>query len=180
MKIISGNSNIELSKEISEYLKIPLSETTMTRFSDKEIFVEIAENVRGEDVFLIQSTSFPANDNLMELLLVIDALKRSSAKNITAVIPYYGYARQDRKVAPRTSISAKVVANLLTNAGASRVVTVDLHAGQIQGFFDMPVDNLFTYLKGNGQFIFGSPIQTIIYFVPLPIIMVESIELLKR
>ena len=117
MKIISGNSNIELSKEISEYLKIQLSETIMTRFSDKEIFVEIGENVRGEDVFLVQSTSFPANDNLMELLLCIDALKRSSAKNITAVIPYFGYARQDRKVVPRTAISAKLVSNLITKAG---------------------------------------------------------------
>ena len=118
--------------------------TNIRRFSDGEIYIEINENIRGNSVFVIQSTSNPANDNLMELLLVVDALKRSSAKNITAVIPYYGYARQDRKVAPRTSISAKVVANLITNAGASRVVTVDLHAGQIQGFFDMPVDNLFT------------------------------------
>ena len=143
MKIISGNSNIELSKEISEYLKIPVSETTMTRFSDKEIFVEIAENVRGEDVFLIQSTSFPANDNLMELLVAIDALKRGSAKRITAVLPYFGYARQDRKTGPRTPISAKLVANLITTAGANRVLTMDLHAGQIQGFFDIPVDNLY-------------------------------------
>ena len=118
--------------------------TNIKRFADGEIYIEINENIRGNSVFVIQSTSNPANDNLMELLLVIDALKRSSAKNITAVIPYYGYARQDRKVAPRTSISAKVVANLLTNAGASRILTVDLHAGQIQGFFDMPVDNLFT------------------------------------
>ena len=143
MKIISGNSNIELSKEISEYLKIPVSETTMTRFSDKEIFVEIAENVRGEDVFLIQSTSFPANDNLMELLVAIDALKRGSAKRITAVLPYFGYARQDRKTGPRTPISAKLVANLITTAGANRVLTMDLHAGQIQGFFDIPLDNLY-------------------------------------
>ena len=143
MKIISGNSNIELSKEISEYLKIQLSETTMTRFSDKEIFVEIGENVRGEDVFLIQTTSFPANDNLMELLVAIDALKRGSAKRITAVLPYFGYARQDRKTGPRTPISAKLVANLITTAGANRVLTMDLHANQIQGFFDIPVDNLF-------------------------------------
>ena len=143
MKIISGNSNIELSKEISEYLKIQLSEATMTRFSDKEIFVEIGENVRGEDVFLIQTTSFPANDNLMELLVAIDALKRGSAKRITAVLPYFGYARQDRKTGPRTPISAKLVANLITTAGANRVLTMDLHAGQIQGFFDIPLDNLY-------------------------------------
>ena len=144
MKILSGTSNLKLSKDISKQLKLKLVNTNIKRFSDGEIYIEINENIRGNSVFVIQSTSNPANDNLMELLLVIDALKRSSAKNITAVIPYYGCARQDRKVAPRTSISAKVVANLLTNAGASRVVTVDLHAGQIQGFFDMPVDNLFT------------------------------------
>ena len=144
MKILSGTSNLKLSKAISKNLKLNLINTNIRRFADGEIYIEINENIRGNSVFVIQSTSNPANDNLMELLLVIDALKRSSAKNITAVIPYYGYARQDRKVAPRTSISAKVVANLLTNAGASRVVTVDLHAGQIQGFFDMPVDNLFT------------------------------------
>jgi ribose-phosphate pyrophosphokinase len=144
MKILSGTSNPKLSKDISRQLKLKLVNTNIKRFADGEIYIEINENIRGNSVFVIQSTSNPANDNLMELLLVIDALRRSSAKNITAVIPYYGYARQDRKVAPRTSISAKVVANLLTNAGASRVVTVDLHAGQIQGFFDMPVDNLFT------------------------------------
>jgi ribose-phosphate pyrophosphokinase len=144
MKILSGTSNQKLSKDICKQLKLKLVNTNIKRFADGEIYVEINENIRGNSVFVIQSTSNPANDNLMELLLVIDALKRSSAKNITAVIPYYGYARQDRKVAPRTSISAKVVANLITNAGASRVVTVDLHAGQIQGFFDMPVDNLFT------------------------------------
>ncbi|MDA9624358.1 ribose-phosphate pyrophosphokinase [Pelagibacteraceae bacterium] len=144
MKILSGTSNTKLSKDISKQLKLKLVNTNIKRFADGEIYIEINENIRGNSVFVIQSTSNPANDNLMELLLVIDALKRSSAKNITAVIPYYGYARQDRKVAPRTSISAKVVANLLTNAGASRIVTVDLHAGQIQGFFDMPVDNLFT------------------------------------
>ena len=144
MKILSGTSNQKLSKDIAKQLKLKLVNTNIKRFSDGEIYIEIKENIRGNSVFVIQSTSNPANDNLMELLLVIDALRRSSAKNITAVIPYYGYARQDRKVAPRTSISAKVVANLLTNAGASRVVTVDLHAGQIQGFFDMPVDNLFT------------------------------------
>ena len=144
MKILSGTSNLKLSKDISKKLKLKLVNTNIRRFADGEIYIEINENIRGNSVFVIQSTSNPANDNLMELLLVIDALKRSSAKNITAVIPYFGYARQDRKVAPRTSISAKVVANLITNAGASRVVTVDLHAGQIQGFFDMPVDNLFT------------------------------------
>ena len=144
MKILSGTSNQKLSKEICKLLKLKLVNTNIKRFSDGEIYIEINENIRGNSVFVIQSTSNPANDNLMELLLCIDALRRSSAKNITAVIPYFGYARQDRKVVPRTSISAKVVANLITNAGASRVVTVDLHAGQIQGFFDMPVDNLFT------------------------------------
>ena len=143
MKIISGNSNIELSKEIAKYANTPLSTANMTRFSDKEIFVEIDENVRGEDVFLIQSTSFPANDNLMELLVAIDALKRGSAARITAVLPYFGYARQDRKTGPRTPISAKLVANIITTAGADRVLTMDLHAGQIQGFFDIPLDNLY-------------------------------------
>ena len=140
MKILSGTSNLKLSKDISKNLKLKLINTNIRRFADGEIYIEINENIRGNSVFVIQSTSNPANDNIMELLLVIDALKRSSAKTITAVIPYFGYARQDRKVAPRTSISAKVVAN----AGATRVVTVDLHAGQIQGFFDMPVDNLYT------------------------------------
>ncbi len=144
MKILSGTSNLKLSKDICKNLRLKLINTNIKRFADGEIYIEINENIRGNSVFVIQSTSNPANDNLMELLLVIDALKRSSAKNVTAVIPYFGYARQDRKVAPRTSISAKVVANLITNAGANRVVTVDLHAGQIQGFFDMPVDNLFT------------------------------------
>ena len=144
MKILSGTSNLKLSKDIAKRLKLKLVNTNIKRFADGEIYIEINENIRGNSVFVIQSTSNPANDNLMELLLLVDALKRSSAKNITAVIPYYDYDRQDRKVAPRTSISAKVVANLITNAGASRVVTVDLHAGQIQGFFDMPVDNLFT------------------------------------
>jgi len=144
MKILSGTSNIKLSKDISKRLKLKLVNTNIKRFADSEIYIEINENIRGNSVFVIQSTSNPANDNLMELLLCVDALRRSSAKNITAVIPYFGYARQDRKVAPRTSISAKVVANLISNAGASRVLTVDLHAGQIQGFFDLPVDNLFT------------------------------------
>ena len=144
MKILSGTSNPRLSKEISRKLKLKLINTNIKRFADGEIYIEINENIRGNSVFVIQSTSNPANDNIMELLLCIDALRRSSAKNITAVIPYFGYARQDRKVAPRTSISAKVVSNLITNAGANRIVTVDLHAGQIQGFFDIPVDNLFT------------------------------------
>jgi len=144
MKILSGTSNPRLSKEISKKLKLKLINTNIKRFADGEIYIEINENIRGNSVFVIQSTSNPANDNIMELLLCIDALRRSSAKNITAVIPYFGYARQDRKVAPRTSISAKVVSNLITNAGANRIVTVDLHAGQIQGFFDIPVDNLFT------------------------------------
>ena len=143
MKILSGTSNLKLSKDISKALKLKLVNSNIKRFADGEIYVEINENIRGNSVFVIQSTSTPANDNLMELILCIDALRRSSAKNITAVIPYFGYARQDRKVAPRTSISAKVVSNLISNAGASRVLTVDLHAGQIQGFFDIPVDNLF-------------------------------------
>ena len=143
MKILSGTSNLKLSKDISKNLKLKLINTNIRRFADGEIYIEINENIRGNSVFVIQSTSNPANDNIMELLLVIDALKRSSAKTITAVIPYFGYARQDRKVVPRTSISAKLVSNLITKAGADRVVTVDLHAGQIQGFFDIPVDNLF-------------------------------------
>jgi ribose-phosphate pyrophosphokinase len=144
MKLLSGNSNKPLSKKIAKFLKSKLVNSSIRKFSDGEIYIEINENIRGNSIFIIQSVSSPANDNLMELLLIIDALKRSSAKNITAVIPYFGYARQDRKVVPRTSISAKLVSNLITKAGADRVVTVDLHAGQIQGFFDMPVDNLFT------------------------------------
>ncbi|MFC4352090.1 ribose-phosphate pyrophosphokinase [Fodinicurvata halophila] len=143
MKILTGNSNRSLSEAISAYLNLPLTKVSMRRFSDMEVFVEIHENVRGEDVFLVQSTSYPANDNLMELLVAIDALKRGSARRITAVLPYYGYARQDRKSGPRTPISAKLVANLITGAGADRVLTMDLHAGQIQGFFDIPTDNLF-------------------------------------
>ena len=143
MKILTGNSNKQLSSKISKNLKNKLVNTSIRKFADGEIYIEINENIRGNSIFIIQSVSSPANDNLMELLLCIDALKRSSAKNITAVIPYFGYARQDRKVVPRTSISAKLVSNLITNAGANRVVTVDLHAGQIQGFFDIPVDNLF-------------------------------------
>ena len=143
MKLLTGNSNKILSKNIAKYLRSKLVNSSIRKFADGEIYVEINENIRGNSIFIIQSVSSPANDNLMELLLCIDALKRSSAKNITAVIPYFGYARQDRKVVPRTSISAKLVSNLITKAGADRVVTVDLHAGQIQGFFDIPVDNLF-------------------------------------
>ena len=143
MKIISCNGNKPLSEAISKELGITLTQAKIQRFSDMEIFVEIQDNVRGEDVFVVQSTSFPANDNLMELLIVIDALRRGSARRITAVLPYFGYARQDRKPAPRTPISAKLVANLITTAGADRVLTMDLHAGQIQGFFDIPVDNLY-------------------------------------
>ncbi len=142
MKIIAGNSNRPLAEAISEYLKVPLTKASIRRFADMEVFVEIMENVRGEDTFVIQSTSYPANDNLMELLITIDALKRGSARRITAVLPYYGYARQDRKTGGRTPISAKLVANLITSAGADRVLTMDLHAGQIQGFFDIPTDNL--------------------------------------
>lgn len=143
MKLIAGNSNRALAEAIGQHLKMPLTKAIVRRFADMEIFVEIQENVRGEDIFVIQSTSFPANDNLMELLIIVDALRRASARRITAVIPYFGYARQDRKVGPRTPISAKLVANLITEAGASRVLTVDLHAGQIQGFFDIPTDNLY-------------------------------------
>ena len=143
MKLMSGNSNLPLVQAIARYLEIPITEASVRRFADEEIFVEILENVRGEDVFVVQSTSYPANDNLMELLIMIDALRRASAKRITAVLPYFGYARQDRKPGPRTPISAKLVANLLTTAGANRVLSVDLHAGQIQGFFDIPTDNLY-------------------------------------
>jgi ribose-phosphate pyrophosphokinase len=143
MKLITGNSNLPLAQAISDYCGTPLTQASVRRFADDEIFVEIHENVRGEDVFVIQSTGYPANDNLMELLIIIDALRRSSAKRITAVIPYFGYARQDRKPGPRTPISAKLVANLITTAGANRVLSVDLHAGQIQGFFDIPTDNLY-------------------------------------
>ncbi len=143
VKLVAGNSNRPLADAISAYLKLPLTKGQVKRFADLEIFVEIQENVRGQDVFVIQSTSFPANDNLMELLILIDALKRSSARRVTAVVPYFGYARQDRKPGPRTPISAKLVANLLERAGVDRVLTLDLHAGQIQGFFDIPTDNLF-------------------------------------
>ena len=143
MKLLACNSNLALSEEIATTLNIPLTKASIKKFSDEEIFVEVNENVRGQDVYVIQSTSKPANDNLVELLVCIDALKRASAKQITAVIPYFGYARQDRKPGPRTPISAKLVANLITKSGADRVLTIDLHAGQIQGFFDIPVDNLY-------------------------------------
>ena len=142
MKIITGNSNRPIAEAIAAYLNLPLTKASVRRFADMEVFVEIHENVRGEDVFVVQSTSYPANDNLMELLVTLDALRRGSARRITAVLPYFGYARQDRKSGPRTPISAKLVANMITTAGADRVLTMDLHAGQIQGFFDIPVDNL--------------------------------------
>ncbi|MBX3508115.1 ribose-phosphate pyrophosphokinase [Parvibaculum sp.] len=143
MKLVAGNSNRALAEAIAAYLNLPLTKSVVRRFADMEVFVEIQENVRGEDVFVIQSTSYPANDHLMELLIIMDALRRASARRITAVIPYFGYARQDRKPGARTPISAKLVANLVTTAGADRVLTLDLHAGQIQGFFDIPTDNLF-------------------------------------
>lgn len=142
MKLVAGNANRDLAKAVSDYLEIPLTDCTVKRFADEEVFVEIHENVRGEDVYVIQPTSYPVNDNLMELLVVVDALRRSSARRITAVMPYFGYARQDRKSAPRTPISAKLVSNLITTSGVNRVLTLDLHAGQIQGFFDIPTDNL--------------------------------------
>ncbi len=144
MKVLAGNSNRPLAEAVCAYLRLPLVNASVKRFSDMEVFVEIHENVRGEDVFVVQSTSYPANDHLMELLVAIDALRRGSARRITAVMPYYGYARQDRKSGPRTPISAKLVANLITTAGAHRVLTIDLHAGQIQGFFDIPLDNLYS------------------------------------
>ena len=144
MKILSCNSNINLAESISKALNTKLVKAEVKRFSDMEVFVEVQENVRGEDMFVVQSTSYPANDNLMELLVSLDALRRASARRVTAVIPYYGYARQDRKSGPRTPISAKLVANLITKAGADRILTMDLHAGQIQGFFDIPTDNLFS------------------------------------
>ena len=143
MYIISGNSNPILANHISKELKVKTIDVTVTRFSDQEVFVEINENIRGKNIFVIQSTSMPANDHIMELLITIDALKRASANTVTAVIPYFGYARQDRKVGPRTPISAKLVADVLTTAGIDRLLTIDLHAGQIQGFFDIPVDNLY-------------------------------------
>ncbi|HTW26357.1 MAG TPA: ribose-phosphate diphosphokinase, partial [Acetobacteraceae bacterium] len=143
MKIVACNSNRPLAEAVATALNLPLTRASVRRFADMEVFVEIHENVRGQDVFVVQSTSYPANDNLMELLIMLDALRRGSARRVTAVIPYFGYARQDRKSGPRTPISAKLVANLITEAGANRVLTLDLHAGQIQGFFDIPVDNLY-------------------------------------
>ncbi len=143
IKLVAGNSNPRLAEAIAARLRVPLAKAVVRRFADMEIFVEILENVRGADVFVIQSTSYPANDHLMELLIIIDALRRASARRITAVVPYFGYARQDRKPGPRTPISAKLVANIITHAGADRVLTLDLHAGQIQGFFDIPTDNLY-------------------------------------
>ena len=168
MKILACNSNRPLAEAIAAYLHLPLTDASVRRFQDQEVFVEIHENARGEDVFVIQSTSFPANDNLMELLVTLDALKRASVRRATAVIPYYGYARQDRKSGPRTPISAKLVANMITAAGADRVLTLDLHAGQIQGFFDIPLDNLFAapvfiddikerYNGGGGDLVVVSP-----------------------
>jgi len=166
MKLMAGNANLPLARAIAGYLEIPLTDASVRRFADEEIFIEINENVRGEDVFIVQSTSFPANDNLMELLIGIDACRRASAKRITAVVPYFGYARQDRKPGPRTPISAKLVANLITTAGANRVLSVDLHAGQIQGFFDIPTDNLYAApvmaadilaRYGNGNLMVVSP-----------------------
>ena len=164
MKVIAGKSNRPLAQAIGDYLEVPLTAASMRSFSDKEVFVEIEENVRGEDVFLIQSTSYPANDTLMELLVAIDALKRGSARRITAVIPYFGYARQDRKTGPRTPISAKLVANLITIAGAHRVLTMDLHAGQIQGFFDIPTDNLFAapVFSSDMKQVFGAEAPVIV------------------
>jgi ribose-phosphate pyrophosphokinase len=144
MKLVTGNSNRALAEAVSSYLELPLTDCTVKRFADKEIFVEIHENVRGEDIFILQSTAFPVNDNLMELLILTDAVRRSSARRITAVLPYFGYARQDRRSTGRTPISAKLVANLITEAGANRVLTLDLHAAQIQGFFDIPTDNLYS------------------------------------
>jgi ribose-phosphate pyrophosphokinase len=143
MKLVSGNSNRPLAEAVAAYLNLPMTKCSVRRFADMEVFVEIQENVRGEDVFVVQSTSFPTNDHLMELLIIIDALRRASARRVTAVVPYFGYARQDRKPGPRTPISAKLVANMIERAGADRVLTIDLHAGQIQGFFDIPTDNLY-------------------------------------
>jgi ribose-phosphate pyrophosphokinase len=166
MKIMSGNANLPLSRAIAAYLDVPLCDASVRRFADEEIFIEIHENVRGEDVFVVQSTSFPANDNLMELLIAIDALRRASAKRITAVLPYFGYARQDRKPGPRTPISAKLVANLITEAGANRVLSVDLHAGQIQGFFDIPTDNLFAAPSMADDIIARYPVDDLMVVSP--------------
>src|SRR5215217_5408487 len=144
MKLVTGNSNRALAQAIASYIELPLTDCTVKRFADKEVYAELHENVRGEDVFILQSTSFPANDNLMELLILTDALRRSSARRITAVLPYFGYARQDRRATGRTPISAKLVSNIITESGVNRVITLDLHAAQIQGFFDIPTDNLYS------------------------------------
>jgi ribose-phosphate pyrophosphokinase len=166
MKLLSGNANLPLAQAIADYLELPLTEASVRRFADEEVFVEIHENVRGEDVFIVQPTGFPANDNLMELLICIDALKRASAKRITAVVPYFGYARQDRKPGPRTPISAKLVANLITVAGANRVLSVDLHAGQIQGFFDIPTDNLYAAPVMSADILARFPAQNLMVVSP--------------
>jgi ribose-phosphate pyrophosphokinase len=166
MKLLSGNANLPLAQAIADYLELPLTEASVRRFADEEVFVEIHENVRGEDVFIVQPTGFPANDNLMELLICIDALKRASARRITAVIPYFGYARQDRKPGPRTPISAKLVANLITVAGANRVLSVDLHAGQIQGFFDIPTDNLYAAPVMSADILARFPAQNLTVVSP--------------
>ncbi|HYZ48471.1 MAG TPA: ribose-phosphate pyrophosphokinase [Sphingomonas sp.] len=166
MKLLSGNANPALARAIADYLELSLTDASVRRFADEEVFVEIHENVRGEDVFVLQPTGYPANDNLMELLICIDALKRASAKRITAVIPYFGYARQDRKPGPRTPISAKLVANLITVAGANRVLSVDLHAGQIQGFFDIPTDNLYAAPVMSADILARFPAQNLMVVSP--------------
>jgi ribose-phosphate pyrophosphokinase len=180
MKLLSGNANLPLAQAIADYIELPLTEASVRRFADEEIFVEINENVRGEDVFVIQPTGFPANDNLMELLICIDALKRASAKRITAVVPYFGYARQDRKPGPRTPISAKLVANLITVAGANRVLSVDLHAGQIQGFFDIPTDNLYAAPVMSADILARFPAQNLTVVSPDVGGVVRARSLAKR
>ncbi|WP_074381321.1 ribose-phosphate pyrophosphokinase [Bartonella doshiae] len=180
MKLFCGNSNPCLAEDVANYLNIPLGKATVKRFADQEIFVELHENVRGQDVFVLQSTSYPANDHLMELLIMIDALRRSSARRITAVIPYFGYARQDRKPGPRTPISAKLVANLITEAGAHRVLTLDLHAGQIQGFFDIPTDNLYAVPVISRDVKIHYPLENVIVVSPDVGGVVRARSLAKR
>ncbi|GAA5097528.1 ribose-phosphate pyrophosphokinase [Bartonella acomydis] len=180
MKLFCGNSNPRLAEDVTNYLNIPLGKATVKRFADQEIFVELHENVRGQDVFVLQSTSYPANDHLMELLIMIDALRRSSARRITAVIPYFGYARQDRKPGPRTPISAKLVANLITEAGAHRVLTLDLHAGQIQGFFDIPTDNLYAVPVISRDVKVHYPLENVIVVSPDVGGVVRARSLAKR
>ncbi|EJF77257.1 ribose-phosphate pyrophosphokinase [Bartonella sp. DB5-6] len=180
MKLFCGNSNPRLAEDVTNYLNIPLGKATVKRFADQEIFVELHENVRGQDVFVLQSTSYPANDHLMELLIMIDALRRSSARRITAVIPYFGYARQDRKPGPRTPISAKLVANLITEAGAHRVLTLDLHAGQIQGFFDIPTDNLYAVPVISRDVKIHYPLENVIVVSPDVGGVVRARSLAKR